>query len=56
MDNQEHEVRLNIISHAGQVALEFLRENPQSDEKKASADHNKIFKVVYEGMTETVTK
>lgn len=56
MDQQEHETTLQIISQAGQVALEFLRANPSANAEDAGKDYNTIFKEVYQGITDTITK
>ena len=53
--NIQQEIKLNIIRQAGQVALEFLRANPRPDEVEAGKDYNKVFKAVYNGMTDTIT-
>ena len=39
---------------AGQVALEFLRARPSTDVDATVKNHNRIFKGVYEGMTDAL--
>lgn len=56
MDNQKCQIRLDVISQAGQVALEFLRANPRHKPEDAIKDYNQIFKAVYQETTDIVTK
>ena len=51
----QQEIKLKVVDHAGQVALEFLRANPDSEADSAVTNYNHIFKQVYNHMLE-VTK
>lgn len=56
MDNQEYEIKLKVISQAGQVALEFLRANPYKKAKEAGTKYNEVFKSVYQETTDTIAE
>ena len=49
------EVKLKVVAHAGQVALEFLRANPTPNVDDVIKEYNRIFEQTYERML-VVTK
>ena len=54
--NFPQEVELKIVDYAGQVALEFLRANPEPKTASVVENYNRIFKQVYKHMLEVVSK